>query len=87
MRALLAIPLMAGAPRSAPPILPSLALYRWGWRNVYASAFGGRSSVIRRLFSSVTKESMLLRNPCRSAGVIGLAAISSHPKRTLSFNP
>jgi hypothetical protein len=30
---------------------------------------------------------MLLRNSCRSAGVIGLETISSHPKRTLSFRP
>ena len=53
----------------------------------YASAFGGRSSFIRRVFSSVTKELMLFRNSSRSAGVIGLAAVSSHPKRTLSFRP
>jgi hypothetical protein len=53
----------------------------------YASALGGRSSFIRRVFSSVTKESMLFRNSSRSAGVIGLAAVSSHPKRTLSFRP
>ena len=30
---------------------------------------------------------MLFRNSSRSAGVIGLAAVSSHPKRTLSFRP
>jgi hypothetical protein len=53
----------------------------------YASAFGGRSSFIRRVFSSVTKESMLFRNSSRSAGVIGLASVSSHPKRTRSFRP
>jgi hypothetical protein len=30
---------------------------------------------------------MLLRNSSRSAGVIGLDAMSSHAKRTLSFRP
>jgi hypothetical protein len=53
----------------------------------YTSIFGGSSSFIRRVFSSLTRESMLWRNSCRSVGVISLDAISSHAKRTLSFRP